>query len=108
MLDAIGVVPSPPEVVPRKTLYDVAPLLTDQESDSWPFPGVAVKPVGADGIWVLPLTITSTRSGTTNVFPELGFLVPVTRSFKLWLPDATIGLVQSRTLPARTAAKKSI
>ena len=46
---ATAVDDSPPAVVPRYTLYDVAPELAVQESAAWALPAVAVKPVGAGG-----------------------------------------------------------
>ena len=47
--DAMGVVASAPEAVPRNTLYDVAPVLAVQLSVTWLLPAVAVRPAGGCG-----------------------------------------------------------
>ena len=44
-----AVAPSPPEVVPRKTLYVVAPALVAQLRVTWPVPATAVRLAGACG-----------------------------------------------------------
>jgi len=52
--DVIGVVASPPAVVPRYTLYEVEPFEADQVSDTEALPAVAVSPVGAEGALLEP------------------------------------------------------
>jgi hypothetical protein len=62
-----AVVPSPPAVVLRYRLYDVAPLLAVHDSESCVSPTVAVKPVGVDGAWANAADAPRAMSNTARL-----------------------------------------